>query len=73
MLRETQINERILPKELAPGLAPGYNSECPACVLKKCHTEEQFETYHPLARHGFTRETGWTHPALVLQPLEPFR
>lgn len=34
---------------------------CPACESKRTHTDEEWKN-HPLAGHGFTPETGWTHP-----------
>lgn len=34
---------------------------CAACQARRCHTPEEWKN-HPLAGHGFTRETGWTHP-----------
>lgn len=36
-------------------------TDCAACQAKRCHTAEEWAN-HPLAGHGFTPETGWTHP-----------
>lgn len=35
---------------------------CKACRDKRCHTNVEWRRFHPLAGHGFTPETGWTHP-----------
>ena len=37
--------------------------ECPACVAKTQHTEEDWKN-HPYAGHGYAHEQGWTHPDL---------
>lgn len=37
------------------------NQVCKACRDKRCHTKVEWRN-HPLAGHGYTRETGWTHP-----------
>ena len=34
---------------------------CKACRDHRCHTKVEWRN-HPLAGHGFTPETGWTHP-----------
>jgi hypothetical protein len=34
---------------------------CKACRDHRCHTKVEWRN-HPLAGHGFTLETGWTHP-----------
>jgi len=34
---------------------------CKACRDKRNHTKVEWRN-HPLAGHGFTPETGWTHP-----------
>jgi len=39
--------------------APG----CPACEHHDIHFQEDW-LYHPHAGHGFTPESGWTHPDL---------
>ncbi len=36
-------------------------SVCKACRDHCCHTKVEWRN-HPLAGHGFTPETGWTHP-----------
>lgn len=35
--------------------------DCAACQERRCHTAEEWKN-HPLAGHGYTPETGWTHP-----------
>ena len=35
---------------------------CKACRDRRCHTELEKRKFHPLMGHGFTPETGWTHP-----------
>jgi hypothetical protein len=42
---------------------PSFNPACPACVAKRQHDEYTWIN-HPLARHGYSPETGWTHPDL---------
>lgn len=37
--------------------------DCPACCGRRVHTEEEWKD-HPFAGHGYTKEHGWTHPAL---------
>jgi hypothetical protein len=37
---------------------------CSPCDNKRLHTSEDWNN-HPFARHGYTRELGWTHPLLV--------
>lgn len=44
-----------------PSRGPCFNPECPACVAQRLHTEQEHR-YHPLMGHGFSPETGWTHP-----------
>lgn len=34
---------------------------CEACALKRYHTPEEWAN-HPMAGHGFVKETGWSHP-----------
>ena len=41
---------------------PCYNPNCPACIARKAHEPIEWEQYHPLRTHGFSPETGWTHP-----------
>ena len=40
--------------------APG----CPACEAHRVHSPEEWREFHPLAGHGYTRESGWTHEVL---------
>jgi len=47
-----------------PDHSDSYNPDCPACIGFRLHTENEWEQFHPLHGHGFTRETGWTHPEL---------
>jgi hypothetical protein len=35
---------------------------CKACRDKRLHTSLERRKFHPLAGHGYTPETGWTHP-----------
>ncbi len=42
---------------------PSFNPDCPACVAKTLHAEEDW-LKHPLNRHGYSPESGWTHPDL---------
>lgn len=37
---------------------------CPACLAKRLHTEPEWAEHHPFNRHGYTRESKWTHPDL---------
>jgi hypothetical protein len=37
---------------------------CPACIEKRLHTEAETAAYHPYSGHGYTKETGWSHPDL---------
>lgn len=39
-----------------------YNFECPACKGRFLHNAIEWNTYHKLAGHGFTKEQGWTSP-----------
>jgi hypothetical protein len=34
---------------------------CPACMGERVHSAEEWKN-HPLARHGYAKEIGWTHP-----------
>ena len=34
-------------------------SDCSACTAKRIHTEDDWKN-HPLARHGFVKEHGFT-------------
>lgn len=36
-------------------------TDCGACQAQRCHSPQEWAN-HPLAGHGFTPETGWTHP-----------
>lgn len=47
-------------------LSPFAVPECAACMAERCHTEEERQTYHPLSGHGYSKETGWTHPRAKL-------
>jgi hypothetical protein len=38
---------------------------CPACVEQRIHTKEDWERYHPFRGHGYTQQSGWTHPKLA--------
>lgn len=37
---------------------------CPACIEGRLHTPAENQQHHPHTGHGFTPETGWTHPDL---------
>lgn len=37
---------------------------CIACAEKRQHTVNEWREWHPLARHGYAPEHGWTHPTL---------
>lgn len=41
------------------------NSDCIACQEKRQHTVKEYKQYHPLAGHGYTPESGWTHPDIA--------
>ena len=43
-----------------PGVCAVYKL-CKACRDRRCHTKVEWRN-HPLAGHGYTPETGWTHP-----------
>lgn len=43
---------------------PVESPQCPACIAKRLHSESEWEAFHPMRGHGYTREQGWTHPAL---------
>lgn len=34
---------------------------CAACMGERLHTAEEWKN-HPLAGHGYTKESGWSHP-----------
>jgi hypothetical protein len=38
------------------------NSECPACIAQRIHTDSERAQYHPLAGHGWVDGHGWTCP-----------
>jgi hypothetical protein len=40
------------------------NLACPGCIEGRLHSEEEFEAFHPYARHGFWKGQGWSHPDL---------
>lgn len=44
------------------------NPECPACQDNRQHTEEDWAAHHPFRGHGFTKEWGWSHPDLKVNP-----
>ena len=47
-------------------MTPTYwpkDSGCKACITKTRHTPEDWKN-HPLATHGYVKETGWTLPSL---------
>ena len=50
-----------------PDIARTPAAGCEACAAFRLHTEEELAAFHPYARHGYTRETGWTHPDLEAQ------
>jgi hypothetical protein len=39
-------------------------NNCPACADKRVHSEGEWGRFHPFRGHGYTKETGWTHPEL---------
>jgi hypothetical protein len=41
-----------------------FNPYCLACVTATIHNDEQWDNFHPLNRHGFRPELGWTLPEL---------
>jgi len=43
-------------------LSPFAVPECGACMGQRLHTDAEWKQHHPLAGHGFTRESGWSHP-----------
>jgi hypothetical protein len=40
------------------------NPDCSGCQNFTRHTPEEMREFHPLAGHGYTKETGWTLPEL---------
>ena len=36
------------------------NPHCPACEVKRLHTEIETGGFHPLAGHGFYQGLGWS-------------
>ena len=38
--------------------------DCPACAGQRLHSEPEWKTHHPHRGHGYTRESGWSHPEL---------
>lgn len=46
------------------------NQNCPACRRGALHEPHHWQTFHPLAGHGFSKESGWTHPDLKLKEKE---
>lgn len=43
-------------------LSPFAVPECGACMGERCHTDQEWKAFHPLAGHGYTKEQGWSHP-----------
>jgi hypothetical protein len=37
---------------------------CAACVGQRTHTPQEWKN-HPLAGHGYSKETGYTHPDVI--------
>ena len=37
---------------------------CRACLQKRLHTAEEWAN-HPMAGHGYTKQTGYSHPVLA--------
>jgi hypothetical protein len=44
-------------------------TDCPACAEGRAHMVEDW-VLHPFARHGFTREQGWSHPKLAQEAMQ---
>jgi len=38
-------------------------ANCPACIEKRCHTEEEWKN-HPMRRHGYS-DGKWSKPELA--------
>jgi hypothetical protein len=53
-----------MSEDLNPLRNPCFNPQCPACIVRRLHTEEEWKL-HPFAGHGFTKEQGYTHPRLA--------
>lgn len=45
------------------------NTRCLACQKKRQHNETEWRIHHPLSRHGFTKEQGYSH-FLVKEEME---
>lgn len=45
------------------------NPKCLACQKKRLHNETEWKLHHPLSRHGFTKEQGYSNP-LVKEEME---
>lgn len=41
------------------------NPNCGACIAQRVHDNAEWAYFHPMAGHGFTPETGWTHADLL--------
>lgn len=46
-----------------PRINLSFNPDCPACVEQRTHDAVEW-ALHPLAGHGFSPESGWTHEEL---------
>lgn len=52
------------PKSLDKSVFRTPNPACPHCQEGSMHTNTSRAAFHPLAGHGYTRETGATHPEI---------
>lgn len=41
------------------------NTKCLACQKKRQHNETEWKLHHPLSRHGFTKEGGYSDPRVL--------
>lgn len=48
----------------------GHIVDCTACTLGVVHNAYEVRVYHPFAGHGYSPETGWTHPDLEKEAKE---
>ena len=57
------MSSSVTSGEAVQATAPdvGGPRVCKACRDRRCHTKVEWRN-HPLAGHGLTLETGWTHP-----------
>lgn len=60
--------EKSPQEQLIESMEAMERANCPACIARRCHTAEENREHHPRTGHGFTPETGWTHPDLVRHP-----